>query len=147
MMEILLRAGVSRWFSEELEDLTASDIALLQVVDANRDIVETACAGLIGPPAHVVVWNELHRDSFSKFLVVTSFQPVPEPCSIDTIPRQSFDPRGMRLFRKALRVRGPVQEFVLTCRPDIPSFHPLEPSRFPITPTDSINAHRLQIAS
>jgi hypothetical protein len=45
MMVILLRAGVSRWFSEELEDLTASGIALL--VDANRDIVETACAGLI----------------------------------------------------------------------------------------------------
>jgi hypothetical protein len=74
MMEILLRAGVSRWFSE---------VALL--VNANRDIVETACAGLIGAPAHVVVWNELHRDSFSKFLVVTSFQPVPEPCTAPII--------------------------------------------------------------
>jgi hypothetical protein len=83
MMVILLRAGVSRWFSEELEDLTASGIALL--VDANRDIVETACAGLIGAPAHIVVWNELHRDSFSKFLVVTSFQPVPEPCTAPII--------------------------------------------------------------
>ena len=53
MMEIMLRAGVSRYFPEELEDLTASDVALL--VDANRDIVETACTGLIGVTARVVV--------------------------------------------------------------------------------------------
>ena len=30
MMEIMLRAGVSRYFPEELEDLTASDVALLR---------------------------------------------------------------------------------------------------------------------
>jgi len=53
MMEILLRAGVSQHFPEELEDLTAADVALL--VNDNSNIVEIACAGLMGAPAHVVV--------------------------------------------------------------------------------------------
>jgi hypothetical protein len=130
MMELLVRVGVTRRFLDELEDLTPTHIALL--VDLDRDIVEAACAGLIGASAYVVGWN-VNDSISSNFLVVTSFQLIPTPCSLDMIPRQSFNPEGMSFFRKTLGVRGPVREFVLTCPPDIPSFHPSTPSKFLIT--------------